>query len=896
MKRSNRVHQRIFLKVYHLLFLGIILLLLRECLVRYIFFSQQTRRFIFTGTTPKSNHVSSHISTWDMINSEWSVWPGKGFCRGNRSLISGVDDDVCFRRECVFSSSTDMYVDLNRMLTFQRDVHSMDYVRWAGSEAACRPATGGQARTPKGSPVEVSFIYSTFNSDKMASAAILEVFRTAHEAGSAEFVIIDDGSSEDMDTLKTLLRNLKHFFQINIIRKRHYSSQGYTLSNSEAIRNASGTYAMLLNTDVFVIPGWLKMLLQTMKTNVGGRVGMVGPMMLDDKGAIAEAGGGLYRFGQPYNSARGHQVLDQSLLHARVVDYISAACLLVRRQVFIDLNLFNVQFSPAYYEDTDAAVAFAEHGWQTVLQPFSVVIHHEGSSYGNDKQPFKEKQMKANGLRFYEAHKATLDNYCPAPHASVGYPALMAHMGNSFYRQHNRILVLEDVVPEPDRDAGSIRLTELLHLLAELGHSVTFEAQPFGGRNVKYTLQLLSEGINVVMPGTLIDMAAAVTSSSFNSFNPGGNFKVCPWDAIFICRRDVFTRHIQNVKRVCPHAPIIFDTVDVYFLRELRMLNVKQNPNSKHLVPKGAQDVVESLKNELLYMLASDITLVVSTSEKKLLNELLGPAADVRIVSNIYRPPGSNGTTATATPHIASSRSGAVFVGNMCHQPNLDAVDYITRHILHPNNSFPPDFRVHMVWSRSNVCIDPIHFAARQHPLVVVHRDISNDELYALHRQVKVVLAPLRYGAGVKGKVNYALLHGVPVVATSIAAEGMGLEDGKNYLQADTGKQFADAINRIYADDRLFQKLVDNGREVMSAKFGYNAAKKTIEATLIDLRAGAVTGQPHVCPNLAQFDNQTGAVYWHGKSLMAARSSKTQPFFPLFPRLSFTPDYIQYAL
>jgi GT2 family glycosyltransferase len=102
---------------------------------------------------------------------------------------------------------------------------------------------------------------------------------------------------------------------------------------------------------------------------------MVGPMMIFEDGLIAEAGGGLFRGGVPFNSARGYRPLQQSLLHARIVDYVSAACILVRRQLFVDFNLYNPKYSPAYYEDTDAALVFAEHGWQTILQPFSVVIH-----------------------------------------------------------------------------------------------------------------------------------------------------------------------------------------------------------------------------------------------------------------------------------------------------------------------------------------------------------------------------------------------------------------------------------------------------------------------------------------------------------------------------------------
>ncbi len=95
----------------------------------------------------------------------------------------------------------------------------------------------------------------------------------------------------------------------------------------------------------------------------------------------------------------------------------------------------------------------------------------------------------------------------------------------------------------------------------------------------------------------------------------------------------------------------------------------------------------------------------------------------------------------------------------------------------------------------------------------------------------RLSLAPLRYGAGVKGKINQSLAHGLPVVATSQAVEGMFLEDENSVLIADTPITFAKAVLRLYRDQELWERLSDGGLSVMEKHFGFDAARRA----LIDL-------------------------------------------------------------
>ena len=318
---------------------------------------------------------------------------------------------------------------------------------------------------------------------------------------------------------------------------------------------------------------------------------------------------------------------------------------------------------------------------------------------------------------------------------------------------------------------------------------------------------------------------------------------------------------------------------------------------------------------------------------------------DIRVISNIYRVSSNSedergrergrgrrerGSRRDREGEREGSsvkgRSGAIFVGNMCHGPNVDAVDFIVKHILSPSlsPSLPSDFRMHFVWSRSTMCPSDILTHAAQHPLVVIHRDISNNDLLSLHHQVAVVLAPLRYGAGVKGKVNYALLHGVPVIASRIAAEGMGLVHESNFLQAETGEEFVRAIVRLSQEEELVDRLVRGGKDVMRRLFGRDVAKERLKRVMEDLGV-LPRGEEEkekgvnafVCPFLSEYDRAngmeregsvvnafSGGSYWRTETVKWIErvdgsgeevEREKEVVFPLAPRLAFHRNYLSYV-
>lgn len=868
--------------------------------------------------TPNSQGIADFW--YAKVNAEWAYWPMIGYCRGNKSLIEDIHHDICYRRSCVYSTTAQDYVDIDKMIdkTMQKDVSfRLTTLRWKwqGELKECRQPTGGQLTldTSSTSP-QISFVFILHDQIEIASQVFLEVFRTAFEAKSMEWIVIDDGSREDMTAVQSVLQSVRELFGLSIVTIRHQQRMGYLASLQLALRHAKGEYVMLLNSGILPLPGWLTMLLQSMERHRKDKmVVMIGPLVLDRQGRVKEAGASLYQDQTVSPVAKGSFPSELSLQQARFVDLLSAKCLLIKRSFLLDAQ-FSLDGSDA---PSSAMYIRLPSTARLLFQPLSVVVDVVDTTTQQEFQLLNIIPANSNDV------KTLVPVYCPAPpttSVTTKTSSMARDMTLAFYQQPNRVLFLEDLVPEIDRESGAIRLWELLHLLVDFSYSVSFEAQPTHNRDVKYILPLLAHGVNVMMPGSLHALAQNVQAfPPFQSLPASVKRQLCPWDLIIMARRVVLDRHWQDVHVICPHVPIIYDTIDLHFIRELRSYAVKYNLTTEELEEEQARVkipipsrrlktgrskiakakdkrtkelnyILQGKTRELQYMQQSNITFVVSQDEEQLIHQILGNLVDVRVISNIYQVDEKESIPS------AEERSGAIFVGNMCHLPNLDAVDFIMTSILKDSSVFPNHFRMHFVWSRSRLCNHLILEEAEKHPLVIVHRDISNVELLQLHQQVKMVLAPLRYGAGVKGKVNYALLHGVPVIATRMASEGMGLTHEVNCLLAESGEEFIQQIVRLQHDDALHQQLSSNGQTLMRELFSREVARKKLIEALQDLQLTPRTSTSSVfqCPHLNLYEEHViegWEDYWQltttARGVAKWSGSSNSLYFPMYAGLAY---------
>ena len=326
----------------------------------------------------------------------------------------------------------------------------------------------------------------------------------------------------------------------------------------------------------------------------------------------------------------------------------------------------------------------------------------------------------------------------------------------------------------------------------ELGYAVTFFAdnRDYAG---KYTQDLQKAGVEVLYHPWL--------ESLHDFFRERGT----EFDYVFISRHYIAINYVSLLKRYCPNTRFIFDTVDLHYLREQRLAELE---NSLPLKRTAEQ----TRRAEMSVIKASDSTLVVSTVEKAVL-EADAPGEKVHILSNIHEVPGRDTEF--------SDRKDIYFVGGYQHPPNIDAACWFVSEIWPLIHQQLPEVNFHLIGSKA-----PERIRALSGDGVIFHGFVES--LQPFLSGCRLAVAPLRYGAGVKGKVNMSMAHGQPVVATLAAVEGMFAEHERELLVADDAQSFADEVVRLYGDEALWNRLSDASTENVEQHFSLKTARDSL--------------------------------------------------------------------
>ncbi|MEE8402457.1 MAG: glycosyltransferase family 4 protein, partial [Candidatus Hydrothermarchaeaceae archaeon] len=263
---------------------------------------------------------------------------------------------------------------------------------------------------------------------------------------------------------------------------------------------------------------------------------------------------------------------------------------------------------------------------------------------------------------------------------------------------------------------------------------------------------------------------------------------------------------ISSVKRYCGKAKLIFDTVDLQFLREQRRAEVEND----EMVLRQANRMK---RTEFQLARGTNITFVVTPVDKEIMLKE-DPSLNVEILSNIdeVRPP----------ERTFSERSDMMFLGGFSHLPNVDAVKWFVEEIFPVIKREIPDAKFYVVG------VDPPpEIQSLGSDDVIVTGYVK--DLVPYFEKCRVFVSPLRYGAGVKGKINRSMSHGVPVVTTSIGAEGMELVDGEDTLIADEPAEFAEKVVTIYKNEELWGKLSRNSLKNVQEYYSYETAREQLK-------------------------------------------------------------------
>jgi len=423
----------------------------------------------------------------------------------------------------------------------------------------------------------------------------------------------------------------------------------------------------------------------------------------------------------------------------------------------------------------------------------------------------------------------------------------LRHLCRSWYTggEKTSIVVIDSMTPTPDQDSGSMDTFLSLQALMELGYDVTFLPATLDYRE-RYTDDLEALGVHC------LDRRIISSIEEFFAV-AGGYFKV-----VMLCRMDVAEAHLPTVRKHAPQAKVIFNTVDLHFLREERSAEL-ENSDRLRLEAKKTR------AREFALMRAVDATIVLSSAELALLRQC-DPSLRLSLLP-FFRPlPGRT------LPF--SQRRDIVFIGSFQHKPNVDAIISFIREIWPLVRMKLADAKLLILGSNPT---DAIFAAAHGDERIEVVGFVA--ELGDYFNRCRLSVAPLRTGAGIKGKIVTSAGYGVPCVATSLAAEGMGLTAGREILVADGAEQFADAVVKLYSDESLWYAISDQALGFMEQHFSCEAGKERLREFLAFLLPNSKSAQPIAQSPFSTSDEDAptrGAAQYISLPASASKSSDTR--------------------
>jgi glycosyltransferase involved in cell wall biosynthesis len=365
-------------------------------------------------------------------------------------------------------------------------------------------------------------------------------------------------------------------------------------------------------------------------------------------------------------------------------------------------------------------------------------------------------------------------------------------------RSKNRkvVLFMDNNVPTFDKDAGSFIAFQYIKVLNDLNYKVIF--WPHNLEKIEpYTDILQQMGVEVMY-------GERNFSEYINKYGESIDFA-------FVSRPHVAEAYMYLIRKKSS-AKIFYIAHDLHFLREMRAAEVGKDKNLEKIA-SDTKKIEESMMSK------SDVSLFFSGDEVKIVKkEFAEVSVDVLPwVQNIEN----------SSPADFKDRKGLIFMGGYNHPPNVDAVKWFHKEVFPLVIKKVPNIEVTIYGSHVPKEISSLN--ARNFKVIGF---IEEEKIKDIFDSAKIFIAPLRFGAGFKGKIAKAMSNGLPVITTDIGAEGMGLVDGENALIGNDSEAVANKIIRLYSDEALWNKISKNSLRYIGDNYSVDNAQHKIEKLL----------------------------------------------------------------
>ena len=627
----------------------------------------------------------------------------------------------------------------------------------------------------------VSVVLVLYGGWKVATRAIAALAENTEAA--CEVIVVDNASPDD-----SLARLEEHVEGATIIRNA--SNLGFGGASNQGAERARGRYVCFLNSDALVEPGWLPPLLETLEEP---GVGAVVPMYLNENGTLQEAGSVVDSIGHCHMVGRDGDPRDFQYRFRREIDFGSAACMLVPTELFLELGGFDELFSPGYFEDTDLCFRLRERGLRTIYEPRSRVVH---LLHGSGTSESARQRMERHRGLFLERWGERLAR---RPHVVEAAQEPSQMLAARDAEALDRFLVIDDRVPYTDRGSGDPRMSRLLGELVALWPSARVTLLAESGRDAeRYADPLLREGIEIACPP--VDWQDWFEERRFH------------YGVVLVSRQQNAERFGGYLRLSQPQALRIFDTEALTFQRLDRL---------GELLPPGKErsevraEAARTRESELRAIQEADVVFVVSEDEARFVGEI-APGKPSFVLPGIVE--------AEPDPPGFDARRDLLFFGGFLagsRSPNLDALTYLVREVLPLFWEKHPDVGLNVVGADMDESV-----RALEGPRVAIVGYVDDPAEWLA--RARLLVNPMRFGAGLKQKFLDSLAAGLPFVTTTIGAEGFPLGDVRDSLVADDPAGLAARLDRLYTDRDEWERAQSRLLELARTRFDRASFQRTL--------------------------------------------------------------------
>ena len=574
---------------------------------------------------------------------------------------------------------------------------------------------------------------------------------------------------------------LKKFYKIKIKIIENNENNNFFFYIKKAIHLSKAKYILFLKDNTKVYKNWLSPLIKLFEKDL--KIGMIGSKIINSDGVLDDAGGIIWNNGQYLNFGKGSDGKFAEYNYVKEVDFISGTSIILRKNIFKIIGGFSENYLSLNYYIIDLAFKIRKYGYKVMYQPKSII---EYNLLLNNTKNISNNIEENDKKIFFENWKKDL-KYQLEP-------------GNTFIAKDrclnkNRILIIDEFIPIFDNDAGSRCSFSYINIFKELGFHVTFLPSDSIKREPYCTI-LQQNGIEVLY------------GKRYENKNLDNWFKdnLKYFKYFYLQRPLVSIKYINLIKNYSSNK-IIYFAHDLHHVRLLRQYNLTHDENiyleSQH---------IKSIEMEIFSKV--DVIYVVGGYEYNILKNQIQNKIVRNIPLYIYENQYKN------IEKNFSKREGLIFVGGM-HDTNIDAVNWFSKEVYPLILDKYPD----MIWYIATNNIYEIKNIESKN--IKILYKLSDEELHLYYQKARIAIAPLRFGAGVKGKVVEAAYNQIPMVTTSIGAEGLDKSIG-SFVIVDSSEKMAEIICELYLDFPKLKKMSRSGKLLIYRYFSKKLAKEIL--------------------------------------------------------------------